>query len=144
MVSKSEQFVSIKFPSQISSLSFYFSFRSIRNLVIDMRQVPPNKRVNGLHWQVSQATSLTNIVVEMSQAPGNKHQGILLSQKVLSVDMIKPLQECSWKMAGQLPICSVRETRFTDVPKWRVHGRYVNSLEMLIYLFQKKKKKTLY
>lgn len=44
--------------------SFY---RSIRNLVIDLRDISaPNG--TGIHWQVSQATSLYNIVVEMSDA----------------------------------------------------------------------------
>lgn len=52
-------------------------FRSVRNFVIDVRRVPPERpQGTGLHWQVAQATSLINIVVEMSTAAGTAHQGI--------------------------------------------------------------------
>ncbi|KAF5310158.1 hypothetical protein D9619_010234 [Psilocybe cf. subviscida] len=51
--------------------------RSIRNFVIDVRRVPPQKsQGTGIHWQVAQATSLMNIVFEMSSAPNTAHQGI--------------------------------------------------------------------
>ncbi|KAF9560804.1 glycoside hydrolase family 55 protein [Agrocybe pediades] len=51
--------------------------RSIRNFVIDVRRVPPEKsQGTGIHWQVAQATSLMNIVFEMSTAPNTAHQGI--------------------------------------------------------------------
>ena len=50
-------------------------FRSVRNFVIDLRQMPPSASATGLHWQVSQATSLMNIRVEMSIEAGNNHQG---------------------------------------------------------------------
>ncbi|KAF8163174.1 exo-beta-1,3-glucanase [Crassisporium funariophilum] len=52
-------------------------FRSVRNFVIDVRQVPAEKpQGTGLHWQVAQATSLMNIVVQMSTAANTAHQGI--------------------------------------------------------------------
>lgn len=50
-------------------------FRSVRNFVIDLRQMPASASATGLHWQVSQATSLMNVRVEMSTAAGNNHQG---------------------------------------------------------------------
>ncbi|KAF8178934.1 glucan 1,3-beta-glucosidase [Pholiota molesta] len=51
--------------------------RSIRNFVIDTRQVPPqNSQGTGIHWQVAQATSLMNIAFEMSAASNTAHQGI--------------------------------------------------------------------
>ncbi|KAF8147994.1 exo-beta-1,3-glucanase [Crassisporium funariophilum] len=54
-----------------------FSHRSVRNFIIDVRQVPPERpQGTGIHWQVAQATSLMNIVVEMSAAPNTTHQGI--------------------------------------------------------------------
>lgn len=53
------------------------SFRSVRNFVIDVRQMPSSTSATGLHWQVAQATSLINIFVEMSTAKGNNHQGIV-------------------------------------------------------------------
>ncbi|KAF8654243.1 hypothetical protein AX16_003764 [Volvariella volvacea WC 439] len=52
-------------------------FRSIRNFVIDVRRVAPERsQGTGIHWQVSQATSLMNIRFEMSTAPNTAHQGI--------------------------------------------------------------------
>ncbi|KAF5378141.1 hypothetical protein D9615_007528 [Tricholomella constricta] len=51
--------------------------RSIRNFVIDTRRVAPERsQGTGIHWQVSQATSLMNIVFEMSTAANTAHQGI--------------------------------------------------------------------
>ncbi|KAH0838819.1 glycoside hydrolase family 55 protein [Lanmaoa asiatica] len=50
-------------------------YRSVRNLIIDLRQIPSGNSAIGLHWQVAQATSLVNVVVEMSTASGTKHQG---------------------------------------------------------------------
>lgn len=50
-------------------------FRSVRNFVIDLTKMPASASATGLHWQVSQATSLMNIVVNMSTASGNNHQG---------------------------------------------------------------------
>lgn len=52
-----------------------YSFRSVRNLVIDVTRMPASTSATGLHWQTSQATSLINVVVEMSTAAGNAHQG---------------------------------------------------------------------
>ncbi|KAF8900725.1 exo-beta-1,3-glucanase [Gymnopilus junonius] len=52
-------------------------FRSVRNFVIDVRQVPAtNNQGTGIHWQVAQATSLMNIVFFMSTASNTAHQGI--------------------------------------------------------------------
>ncbi|KAL4069057.1 glycoside hydrolase family 55 protein [Scleroderma citrinum] len=53
-------------------------FRSVRNLIIDLRQVPASSSAIGLHWQVAQATSLINVLVEMSTASGNNHQGLFM------------------------------------------------------------------
>ncbi|KAG8220683.1 glycoside hydrolase family 55 protein [Butyriboletus roseoflavus] len=53
-------------------------FRSVRNLIIDLRQIPSGNQAFGLHWQVAQGTSLFNIVVEMSTASGTQHQGIFM------------------------------------------------------------------
>ncbi|KAJ6514577.1 exo-beta-1,3-glucanase [Mycena vulgaris] len=52
-------------------------FRSVRNFVIDVTRVPPTlSQGTGIHWQVSQATSLMNIVINMSAASNTAHQGI--------------------------------------------------------------------
>ncbi|KAJ2916182.1 hypothetical protein MD484_g4242, partial [Candolleomyces efflorescens] len=52
-------------------------FRVIKNFIIDVRQVPPERpQGTGIHWQVSQATSLRNIIFYMSDAPNTAHQGI--------------------------------------------------------------------
>ncbi|KAG9124261.1 hypothetical protein FRC07_012219 [Ceratobasidium sp. 392] len=53
-------------------------FRSVRNMIIDLRRMPASASATGLHWQVSQATTLVNVRVEMSQAGGNNHQGIFM------------------------------------------------------------------
>ncbi|KAG8718155.1 hypothetical protein FRC09_013091 [Ceratobasidium sp. 395] len=53
-------------------------FRSTRNFIIDLRRMPASTSATGLHWQVSQATSLVNVRVEMSQEAGNNHQGIFM------------------------------------------------------------------
>ncbi|KAL4069050.1 glycoside hydrolase family 55 protein, partial [Scleroderma citrinum] len=52
--------------------------RSVRNLIIDLRQIPASSKAIGLHWQVAQATSLINVLVEMTTAPGNDHQGLFM------------------------------------------------------------------
>lgn len=54
---------------------FFTSFRSVRNLVIDLRGVEPSHGATGLHWQVSQATSLTNVWIRMSSEAGSEHRG---------------------------------------------------------------------
>ncbi|KAJ3923316.1 exo-beta-1,3-glucanase [Lentinula edodes] len=46
------------------------------NFVIDLTQVPAaNSEGTGIHWQVSQGTSLMNIVFEMSTESDTAHQG---------------------------------------------------------------------
>ncbi|TRM62663.1 glycoside hydrolase family 55 protein [Schizophyllum amplum] len=51
-------------------------FRSVRNFVIDTRQVPATNGATGVHWQVAQATALQNIRFEMSTDANTVHQGI--------------------------------------------------------------------
>ncbi|KAH8916408.1 carbohydrate-binding module family 52 protein [Atractiella rhizophila] len=52
-------------------------FRGIRNLKIDMTDVPASvSEAKALHWQVSQATHLQNIEIEM--ATGNDHIGLYM------------------------------------------------------------------
>ncbi|KAF8520004.1 exo-beta-1,3-glucanase [Hysterangium stoloniferum] len=53
-------------------------FREVRNFVIDLTRMPATSSATGLHWQVSQATSLYNIVVHMSTASDTAHQGIFI------------------------------------------------------------------
>ncbi|KAG8160771.1 hypothetical protein KVR01_009035 [Diaporthe batatas] len=51
--------------------------RSIRNFKIDIRLTDPSSYICGIHWQVSQATSLENIEFYMlfnSDVPGNTQQ----------------------------------------------------------------------
>lgn len=43
--------------------------------MIDTRRVPDHISATGIHWQVSQATSLMNIRFVMSDRKGNAHQG---------------------------------------------------------------------
>jgi len=53
-------------------------YRSVRNFVIDVRRMPATSSATGLHWQVSQGTSLYNVVVQMSTDPSTAHQGIFM------------------------------------------------------------------
>lgn len=53
-------------------------YREVRNFVIDLTRMPATSSATGLHWQVSQATSLYNIRVEMSTASNTAHQGIFM------------------------------------------------------------------
>ncbi|EJU01870.1 exo-beta-1-3-glucanase [Dacryopinax primogenitus] len=53
-------------------------FRSVRNFVIDLTNTPATASSTGIHWQVSQATSLVNVVVSMSTASNTNHQGIFM------------------------------------------------------------------
>lgn len=79
MVHKPEQLVSTltsDFSLRPDGKAFSSSYRSVRNFVIDVSRMPPSTSATGIHWQVSQATSLMNIVFQMSTAAGNAHQGI--------------------------------------------------------------------
>lgn len=58
-------------------------YRQIRNLVIDMTQMPEagpdGQEVNGVHWQVAQACSMQNVVFDMKPAsPSSKQRGIMM------------------------------------------------------------------
>ena len=58
------------------------------NLLLDfttlVNRVPPEKsQGTGIHWQVSQSTSLMNIVFEMSSAKNTSHQGIYTYMRYL-------------------------------------------------------------
>jgi glucan 1,3-beta-glucosidase len=55
-------------------------FRSVRNFVVDIRNIASGG--TGIHWQVSQATSLTNVRVEMSTAAGTTQQGIFMVNSI--------------------------------------------------------------
>jgi hypothetical protein len=57
-------------------LNWVCSYRSVRNFVIDLTAMPATTSATGLHWQVSQATSLYNVVVNMSTASNTAHQGL--------------------------------------------------------------------
>jgi glucan 1,3-beta-glucosidase len=50
-------------------------WRQVKNFVIDISDVPPNRVVHGIHWQVAQATSLQNIVfIQAPSVPGDGSQ----------------------------------------------------------------------
>lgn len=56
-------------------------WRQVRNFIIDITEVPTNREVHGIHWQVAQATSLQNIVFNMAPArpgDGSRQQGIFM------------------------------------------------------------------
>ncbi|KAI0029202.1 exo-beta-1-3-glucanase [Vararia minispora EC-137] len=69
-------------PYAASGANWYINqnnfYRSVRNFHIDLTAMPATTSATGLHWQVSQATSLYNIVVDMSTASNTAHQGIFM------------------------------------------------------------------
>jgi glucan 1,3-beta-glucosidase len=64
------------FTSELNWGSTVVFFRQIRNLVLDLRNIPTGNTVSGIHWPTAQATSLQNMVFQMSSASGTKHQGV--------------------------------------------------------------------
>jgi glucan 1,3-beta-glucosidase len=56
-------------------------WRQVKNLVVDITAVPPNRVVSCIHWQVAQATSLQNMVFIMAPATpgdGSQQKGIFM------------------------------------------------------------------
>ena len=53
-------------------------YRQIRNLVLDLTDIPARTAATGLHWPTSQATSIQNCIFRMSEAAGNQHQGLFV------------------------------------------------------------------
>ena len=51
-------------------------YRAVRNFVIDVTAVPATSSATGIHWQVSQGTSLYNVEFKMSTASDTVHQGL--------------------------------------------------------------------
>ncbi|EIW85435.1 glycoside hydrolase family 55 protein [Coniophora puteana RWD-64-598 SS2] len=69
-------------PYDASGANWYVNqdnfYRSVRNVVIDLTQTPYNATSTGIHWQVSQSTSLVNVVVNMSTENGTAHRGLFM------------------------------------------------------------------
>jgi hypothetical protein len=55
-------------------------FRQIRNLILDMTNIPANVSATGIHWPTAQTTSLQNLVFKMSAANGTQHQGVFIEE----------------------------------------------------------------
>ncbi|KAH8805219.1 glycoside hydrolase family 55 protein [Xylogone sp. PMI_703] len=53
-------------------------YRQMKNLVIDLRNVEPEKQVSAFNWPTAQATSLSNLEIWLSEEPGTQHQGIVI------------------------------------------------------------------
>ncbi|KAJ5606538.1 CAZyme family GH55 [Penicillium lagena] len=53
-------------------------YRQIRNLKIDLTDIPGSSAATGIHWPVGQATSIQNVEIAMSAASGTQHQGIFI------------------------------------------------------------------
>lgn len=58
-------------------------FRQVRNFVLDLTDIPPNKGATGIHWPTGQASSLYNIKIVMSSASGSQHQGLFIENGML-------------------------------------------------------------
>lgn len=53
-------------------------YRQIRNLKLDLTNIPASSGATGIHWPTGQATSIQNVEIEMSSASGTQHQGIFI------------------------------------------------------------------
>ncbi|KAB8227284.1 glycoside hydrolase family 55 protein [Aspergillus alliaceus] len=53
-------------------------FRQIRNLVLDMTDIPADVAATGIHWPTGQATSIQNVHIMMNSDSGTEHQGLLV------------------------------------------------------------------
>jgi glucan 1,3-beta-glucosidase len=53
-------------------------YRQIRNLILDMTDIPASVAATGIHWPVGQATSIQNVQIHMSSASGTQHQGVFI------------------------------------------------------------------
>ena len=51
-------------------------YRAVRNFVTDVTAVAATTSATGIHWQVSQGTSLYNVQFKMSTASDTVHQGL--------------------------------------------------------------------
>jgi glucan 1,3-beta-glucosidase len=55
-------------------------FRQIRNLILDMTQIPANVSATGIHWPTAQTTSIQNVVFSMNADIGTQHQGLFVEE----------------------------------------------------------------
>ena len=60
-------------PNWITTTVF---FRQVRNLVLDLTEVPTDVAISAIHWPTAQSTTLQNVVFEMSTVEGNQNQGL--------------------------------------------------------------------
>ena len=67
--------------------------RQIRNLVIDMTNIPGTTPATGIHWPTSQATSLQNVVVNLNADSGTQHTGIFIEDG-MSILMLGNQETC--------------------------------------------------
>ena len=53
-------------------------YRQLRNLVLDITEVPANFNIKAIHWPTAQATSIENLRINMSDQHGTQHQGLFI------------------------------------------------------------------
>ncbi|KAJ9354921.1 pectate lyase superfamily protein-domain-containing protein [Paecilomyces variotii] len=53
-------------------------YRQIRNLIIDLTDIPGTTAATGIHWPTGQATSIQNVEIRQSADAGTQHQGIFI------------------------------------------------------------------
>ncbi|OJJ49111.1 hypothetical protein ASPZODRAFT_13848 [Penicilliopsis zonata CBS 506.65] len=53
-------------------------FRQIRNMILDMTDVPATTGAVGIHWPTGQATSIQNVEILMSSESGTQHEGLFI------------------------------------------------------------------
>ncbi|CAI7678522.1 unnamed protein product [Penicillium pancosmium] len=53
-------------------------FRQIRNLKLDLTNIPASSAATGIHWPTGQATSIQNVDIVLSSGSGTQHQGLFI------------------------------------------------------------------
>ncbi|PSS03376.1 exo-beta-1,3-glucanase-like protein [Coniella lustricola] len=66
------------YSSDLNWVSTNVFYTSVRNLIIDTTNVAATTACTGIHWPVSQATSLQNVVFNMPTTAGVVHVGIFM------------------------------------------------------------------
>lgn len=64
--------------SDLNWVSTNVFYKQVRNLIIDTTGVAPTTACTGIHWPVSQATSIQNVIFNMPETAGVVHVGLFI------------------------------------------------------------------
>ncbi|EPT06075.1 hypothetical protein FOMPIDRAFT_68535 [Fomitopsis schrenkii] len=96
-------------------------YRAVRNFVIDVTAVPATQSATGIHWQVSQGTSLYNVEFKMSTASDTAHQGLWM-------------ENGSGGMMGDLVFNGGKYGMWTGNQQFTVRNVTINDAQTAVYM----------